>query len=87
MFSTLPDRFSKARYSLVGSDMKQQFELSSRGKIMGSLTADQLAGQLRRLKENLSPAEQISADKVVQNFLDLHLPVNSEVRYYKNSVI
>ena len=54
---------------------------------MGSLTADQLAWQLRRLKENLSPAEQISADKVVQNFLDLHLPVNSEVRYYKNSVI
>merc|ERR1711936_1469503 len=48
-------------------------------KIMGSLNADQLFYQLKKLKENLSPAEQISADKVIQNFLDLHLPVNSEV--------
>jgi len=46
---------------------------------MGSLNADQLFYQLKKLKENLSPAEQISADKVIQNFLDLHLPVNSEV--------
>ena len=86
-WSGCQDWFSQARYSLVGSDLKQQLELSWRGQIMGSLTAEQLSVQLRKLKQNLTAAEQISADKVVQNFLDLHLPVNSEVSYWRNSVI
>ena len=49
---------------------------------MGSLTAEQLADKLGTIKKKLSGAELIADDKVVKNFVDLNLPVNSEVFKY-----
>ena len=46
---------------------------------MGSLTADQLSSQLKQIKKGINEAQLIADDKVVRNFNDLHLPVNSEV--------
>ena len=46
---------------------------------MGSLTAEQLADKLGTIKKKLSGAELIADDKVVKNFVDLNVPVNSEV--------
>ena len=49
---------------------------------MGSLTAEQLADKLGTIKKKLSGAELIADDKVVKNFVDLNVPVNSEVLKY-----
>ena len=49
---------------------------------MGSLTAEQLADKLGTIKKKLSGAELIADDKVVKNFVDLNVPVNSEVFKY-----
>ena len=46
---------------------------------MGSLSADQLSDQLLKIQKNLSEPELVADNKVVQNFLDLCLPVDSEV--------
>ena len=52
---------------------------------MGSLTAEQLADKLGTIKKKLSGAELIADDKVVKNFVDLNVPVNSEVvKYFWN---
>ena len=48
-------------------------------RTMGSLTADQLSSQLKLIKKGINEAQLIADDKVVRNFNDLHLPVNSEV--------
>ena len=46
---------------------------------MGSLSADQLALKLKDIKLNVSEGEFIADSKVIENFLALELPVNSEV--------
>jgi len=46
---------------------------------MASLSADQLSDQLKRIQKTLSEPELVADNKVVQNFLDLCLPVDSEV--------
>merc|ERR1711990_245307 len=43
---------------------------------MGSLSADQL---VTKLKQRLTDSERKAADKVIQNFVELSLPVDSEV--------
>jgi len=48
-------------------------------RTMGSLTADQLSSQLKLIKKGINEAQLIADDKVVRNFNDLHLPVNSEI--------
>ena len=54
---------------------------------MGSLTADQLSSQLKQIKKGINEAQLIADEKVVSNFNDLHLPVNSEVNINQYDVI
>merc|ERR1712024_436043 len=46
---------------------------------MGSLSADQLVTKLKQIQQRLTDSERKAADKVVQNFVELSLPVDSEV--------
>ena len=46
---------------------------------MGSLSADQLVTKLKQIQQRLTDSERKAADKVIQNFVELSLPVDSEV--------
>jgi len=46
---------------------------------MGSLSADQLVTKLKQIQGKLTDSERKAADKVVQNFVDLNVPVDSEI--------
>merc|ERR1712045_311633 len=46
---------------------------------MGSLSADQLVTKLKQIQQRLTDPERKAADKVVQNFVDLNVPVDSEI--------
>merc|ERR1719350_1100550 len=46
---------------------------------MGSLSADQLVSKLKQIQGKLTDSERKAADKVVQNFVDLNVPVDSEI--------
>ena len=46
---------------------------------MGSLSADQLVTKLRQIQGKLTDSERKAADKVVQNFVELNVPVDSEI--------
>jgi len=46
---------------------------------MGSLSADQLVTKLKQIQSKLTDTERKAADKVVQNFVDVNVPVDSEI--------
>ena len=46
---------------------------------MGSLSADQLVTKLKQIQQRLTDSERKAADKVIQNFVEISLPVDSEV--------